>query len=492
MTLADVVRMLPEVKLMNVDVETLQKTIFKIGSDSRQIEQGELFIALKGENFDGNQFLPEVFAKGALAALASSDEVVAREMPVLLVPDTLEAIQLLAQSWRTELATRLAVVTGSNGKTTVKEMIASIFEQAVGTDCALSTKGNFNNEIGLPLTLLRLNGNHRLAVIELGMNHVGETAVLADLARPDIALINNAQREHQEFLKGVQAVAEEHAHVLDALGSSGIAVFPADSEYSALWRDRAGNRPVIDFQLLKTNELIPGGPVVQGFWASQSVLNIAITPKDSTKSMLQVQVQLNILGEHNARNALAATAVALGAGIDIQAIRSGLEKFTPVAGRMQVKGLPNFGELGIVIDDTYNANPDSVRAAVDVLAELDGKRWLVLGDMGEVGDQGPKFHQEVGEYAKNRGIDCLFATGTLTWESVSSFNSTIGPLQANHGDGAWHFEDAESLSLELKSRLQVMKREFQNPAVSILVKGSRFTKMERVVNTLLREESTCC
>lgn len=484
MTFADLTRLLPMAKVLGLKNNVSQE-IKQFVTDSRAINSGEFFVAIKGERFDANQFIGEVANKGALGALVSDAAQVA-DMPTWLVSDTLLAMQGLAKDWRAELSVKVAVVTGSNGKTTVKEMIASIFATAVGEHASISTKGNFNNEIGLPLTLLRLTREHQLAAIELGMNHPGETKFLANIASPDIALINNAQREHQEFMNGVRAVAIEHSNAIDALGENGIAVFPADSDYSSLWRDHAGAREVIDFEF---NPKSTSNAVVTGVWLTSDEIKVAINRKGS--STQEFSVKLNTLGEHNAKNALAATAVALAAGISVEKIKLGLEKFTPVSGRMQSKPLTSYKGPGLLIDDTYNANPDSVLAAIDVLAGLSGVRWLALGDMGEVGANGPEFHKEIGDYARQKGINCLFATGELTKESVTGFNSKSS-IDESDKLGAWHFADSANLTEALLKRIALLEKSEELSELSILVKGSRFTKMERVVNNLLEEKSACC
>ncbi len=485
MTFGDLTRLLPLAKVSALKSDGAQE-IRHFVTDSRSVNPGEFFVAIKGEKFDANQFVGDVAVKGAIGALMS-DATQVVDIPAWLVPDTLVAIQSLAEKWRSELAVKVAVVTGSNGKTTVKEMIASIFAVAVGEQASLSTKGNFNNEIGLPLTLLRLNREHQLAAIELGMNHPGETKFLSAIAKPDIALINNAQREHQEFMHTVEEVAKEHASVIDAVSDKGVAVFPADSEYSAMWRRHAGNKEVIDFAFNADQTL---NPVVSGTWLSANEINISITRAGYESQMFSVK--LNTLGDHNAKNALAATSVALAAGISLEKIKLGLEKFTPVNGRMQSKPLPSYSGTGLLIDDTYNANPDSVIAAIDVLAGLQGVRWMALGDMGEVGLNGPAFHQEIGDYARHKGIDCLFATGELTKESVDSFNGKQVPSELTSVTGAWHFADGANLTAALLKKMSLLENEKPNSPLSILVKGSRFTKMERVVNNLLGEKSACC
>jgi UDP-N-acetylmuramoyl-tripeptide--D-alanyl-D-alanine ligase len=343
-------------------------------------------------------------------------------------------------------------------------MIQSIFEAAVSVDKALATQGNFNNEIGLPLTLLRLDLNHELAVIELGMNHPSETALLANIAKPTIALINNAQREHQEFMETVDAVAKEHALAIEALPENGVAVYPADSEYSAFWKKIAKQRAVIDFAFNQT-------ATVWGEWLNQASGQMVIhTPQGDIKVMLK------IMGDHNACNAVAASAVAIAAGISPAMIQAGLESFQPVNGRMQKHSLNN--DI-TVIDDSYNANPDSVRAAIDVLSNIKTAAWLVLGDMGEVGNQGPEFHREVGHYAGEKGIQKLFALGDLSKEAVLAYQAS-----ATQGNMAQHFADVAELCTELNKSLHARKN---HEEVTLLVKGSRFMRMERVVKALAEE-----
>jgi UDP-N-acetylmuramoyl-tripeptide--D-alanyl-D-alanine ligase len=343
-------------------------------------------------------------------------------------------------------------------------MIQSIFNAAVGETNALATQGNFNNEIGLPLTLLRLNLQHQLAVIELGMNHPGETALLSKIAQANIALINNAQREHQEFMATVEAVAKEHGLAIESLPANGTAVFPADSEYTGYWKKIAGNRTTIDFAL-------NAQATVNGEWLNAGANQLKInTPQGS------INVSLKILGEHNAKNALAATAVAIAAGIPLATIQLGLEQFEPVSGRMQKYQI---NSQTTVIDDSYNANPDSVRAAVDVLSTINMPAWLVLGDMGEVGEQGPEFHREVGSYAGEKGIQKLFATGDLSKEAVMAYKNTPSAKGT-----AVHFSDVQDLCAELKKSLVARN---SNEETTILVKGSRFMRMERVVKALAEE-----
>ena len=474
-TLAQVHAMLPGSHLLNISAKDAERLILsRVETDSRQIDSGELFIALAGERFDAHDFLIDVAKSGAGAALVSDANKCPNNLPAVCVSDTRLGLGNLAKAWRASHAIPLALVTGSNGKTTVKEMIASIFKAAAGEAHTLVTKGNLNNDIGLPLTLLKLRSTDALAVVELGMNHPGETAQLASIAQANIALINNAQREHQEFMQTVAAVAEEHADVIRALPKNGIAVFPADSEFSEVWKIAAESRKVIDFGLTSTQQ--NSGAAVSGHQLSDGCVQINLGEHS-------IEVQLNTLGAHNVRNALAASAVALAAGISSEKIKQGLEAFVPVNGRMQIK----FSDpRWILIDDSYNANPDSVRAAIDALKQSGGIAWLVLGDMGEVGNQGPEFHREVGAYAAGQGVARLFALGEQSTFAVSSFDS----IKNGTASSASHFTNVENLITRLQEDLRTHLT-CSNQHLHILVKGSRFMRMERVVQALLEEAKSC-
>lgn len=431
-------------------------TFNRVCTDTRTVQEGDVFVAIKGERFDAHDFLSELEI-GQVSAVIATHVPDGFELPYVLVNDTRTALQQLAHGWRMQFNVPLAVVTGSNGKTTVKEMIASILHAAHGGDY-LATRGNFNNDIGLPMTLLNLTAGHRAAVIELGMNHPGETAELAPLAAPTVALINNAQREHQEFMQTVQAVAEEHADVLNALPKGGVAVFPADDAHADVWRARAAEREltVSDFSLNEHSGAAFTARYELGLHASTVQL---VTPQG------QCTTQLNIPGVHNVHNALAACAAASAMNVPLEVIAQGLSTFLPAKGRLQTHRL---GDGVTLIDDTYNANPDSVRAAIDVLAGSAGRKILVLGDMGEVGDQGQAFHEEIGAYAKARGIDVFVAAGELMRFAVASF-----------GMGAQHMDDVEAIAAAVVGHMQT------GAAHTILIKGSRFMGMERVVAALL-------
>ena len=476
-TLAQVQAMLPGSTLMNSSgMAAEQIMISRVGTDSRQIEAGELFVALAGERFDAHDFLSDVAKAGVGGVLISQQDKCPADLAAICVPDTRIGLGELAAAWRAKHPIPLALVTGSNGKTTVKEMIASIFKASVGEDCTLVTNGNLNNEIGLPLTLLKLRSTDRLAVVELGMNHPGETAVLAAIAQANIALINNAQREHQEFMATVAAVAEEHSAAIKALPKDGVAVFPADSEFAEVWHKAAAGRKIIDFVLLSGSSSVKAS-------VTGRLLNDGQVQIQTEQGVLQIR--LNTLGSHNVRNALAASAVALAAGVSLEKIKQGLEAFLPVNGRMQAKHIDSNYTL---IDDSYNANPDSVRAAIDALKQSGNSSWLILGDMGEVGNQGPEFHREVGAYAAAQGVNKLFTLGEQCQFAIAGFEAAKKTLSLTTSSS--HFADMDLLIAQLRNELQGHVAH-GNRHLSILVKGSRFMRMERVVQALLEEAKAC-
>ncbi len=421
-------------------------------TDSRRLSQGQMFLALEGESFDGHNYLEQVAAKGACAAVVSHP-VPASELPQFVLGDTRAALTIIGTAWRERFSLPVIAVTGSNGKTTTKEMIASILRAWHGPDSVLWTTGNLNNDLGVPLTVLRLSGAHKAAVVELGMNHPGEIAELARVARPTVALVNNAQREHQEFMHTVEAVAHENGSVIAALPSDGVAVFPADDAYSHLWSQMAGVRRTCLFALDRRADVFAS----QIHYGAQGTSFLLHSPDGDA------QIELGAPGKHNLRNALAAAACALSCGAPLEAVVQGLERFAPVAGRMQPIALPGGRQL---IDDTYNANPDSVRAAIDVLASLSGSTALVLGDMAEVGSDGVAVHGEVGAYAKAQGISHLLTFGPAARHAAQAY-----------GSDAHSFDDVEELVAHLAGL----------GPVNILVKGSRSTRMERVVQGYLKQ-----
>jgi UDP-N-acetylmuramoyl-tripeptide--D-alanyl-D-alanine ligase len=440
----------------------LTQTMIKaVRTDSRSVVEGDLFVALKGETFDGTAFLAQAQTQGAVAVLFEAQDPLKGEylqclkdvsVPAFCVPNARAALGELAAQWRRQFDLELIGVTGSNGKTTVTQMIAAVLK-ADASCPSLSTQGNLNNEIGVPLTLFNLRPEHRRAVVELGMNHPGEIEILTGYAQPTIGLVNNAQREHQEFMATVEAVAIENGDVIRHLPVDGVAVFPAQDMYTELWKKLAGARRFLTFGFVQGDVQAHNMAWINGAWSFQLTTAHAALP-----------CRLNIAGRHNVLNALAAAACALATGMNLSNIVKGLENFEPVKGRSKSSEWEIEGHAFTLVDDTYNANPDSVRAAIDVLAELPAPRLLVLGDMGEVGQQGPEFHQEVGAFAKASGIEALFTLGDLCAHSSQAF------------EGAHHFTDMDNLQLAVLAQISSYN--------SVLVKGSRFMKMERVVDAL--------
>ncbi len=434
--------------------------VARVHTDTRTLERGDLFVALKGERYDANDFLVEAEQRGAVAALCHSgaDRSGLKTLVCVEVPDTKRALGQLAAAWRAQFTLPLIAVTGSNGKTTVTQMVAAILDAYRPNGGALATKGNFNNDIGVPLTLLRLRAQHQVAVVELGMNHPGEISTLAAMAKPTVALVNNAQREHLEFMQTVRAVALENGSVITPMGSEGVVIYPRDDEHAQVWTILAGSRPQVTFAM----DGVPGPDAlvcVQAQWTNGAW-------QVHAKGMGQdLHYRLAIAGRHNVKNSLAAAASALSAGVSAQAVVQGLQAFEPVKGRSKAVVLAVQGREVTLVDDTYNANPDSVHAAIDVLSELPGPRALVLGDMGEVGHQGPQFHAEAGRYAKAKGIEQLFTLGELAHVAAGAF------------EGARHFETVQTLIDALMAELPHLH--------SVVVKGSRFMRMEQVVEAAL-------
>ncbi|MBZ0106969.1 MAG: UDP-N-acetylmuramoyl-tripeptide--D-alanyl-D-alanine ligase [Sulfuricella denitrificans] len=430
-------------------------TFTSVTSDSRAITTGCLFVALRGERFDGHDFVTQAIRQGALTAMV--DQAAAERhaaewqgMPLLVVADTRLVLGQLAAFWRGRQNIRLVAVTGSNGKTTVKEMLAAILREAAGEQAVLATEGNLNNDIGMPLMLLKLREQHRFAVIEMGMNHPGEIEYLTRIARPDVAVINNAGAAHLAGLGSVEEVARAKGEIFSGLASDGLAVINADDAFAALWKKLAGTHAIIEFGLdhpAQVSAACQTGPL-------ESELQLR-TPAS------EFQVKLPLPGLHNVRNALAAAAAATALDIKPEAIAAGLEKFAGVKGRLQRKpGLHG----ATLIDDTYNANPASVKAAIAVLASMPGRKILVLGDMGELGPDADEMHRELGASARQSGVDILLCHGDICRATAAEF-----------GANAWFFERIEELLADLENLLA--------PDVTVLVKGSRFMQMERVVKS---------
>jgi UDP-N-acetylmuramoyl-tripeptide--D-alanyl-D-alanine ligase len=422
------------------DAEFLQ-----VCSDTRSIQSGDLFVALSGEHFDGNQFVAEAVNKGAVAAVVNQPP--ETEVPYLQVEDTRLALGLVARYNRRQFNKPLVALTGSAGKTTTKEMLAAILSEAGST---LSTDANLNNEIGVPQTLLRISQEHQFAVIEMGAARSGDIAYLCQFAEPTIGMVTNAMSAHMEGFGSLENVAKTKGEIFEGVAADGVAIINLDSSFAQQWKEQSGNRKTITFGL--ENEQ-----------ADVRACSMQVVAGQGTRftlccSLGEVDVQLSLLGRHNVGNALAATAAAIAAGASLEQIQRGLNKVKAVAGRLHCLQ----ADAGFtLIDDSYNANPGAVKAAIDVLADCKGQRCLVLGAMAELGDQAADLHREVGAYAKEKAIDQLMAVGEFADQVIAGFGSA----------GA-SFTTVEQL-LSQKNRLE-------NTDV-MLVKGSRSAKMERVV-----------
>jgi len=440
-------------KLIGEDV-----AITSVGIDTRAIKPGQLYIAIKGHNFDGNEFVVQAEEAGAIAAIVHNG--VKSTLPHIVVDDTRLALAELAGTWRRALGARgnekLSVVgiTGSNGKTTVKEMVAAILG-VNGT--VLFTQGNLNNDIGVPLTLLRLNEQHRYAVIEMGANHAGEIAYTSTCAQADVVIITNAGAAHIEGFGSLDGVAKAKGEIIETLQNEGIAVINHDDDYFDAWKSVAGNRRVRSFGLNS------GADVTAKAIKTEIRNNAFVTRFELGTALGAVDIILKLAGQHNVVNALAATTASLALGIGLKQIKQGLESVKPVTGRLQ----PLVSRLGnIVIDDTYNANSASLKAGLDVLANFKGKPWLVLGAFGELGPDSPKMHEEMGVLIKASGVVRLLAVGADSKNTVQAF-----------GIGATFFEKQQDL-------IDVLKQELKGDE-TILIKGSRAQHMENVAAALV-------
>ena len=428
-----------------------------VSTDTRTLGRGALFVALKGERFDGHAFIEQAARQQAAGALVEKSGVDSGSsgLPLLVVEDSRLALGRLAASWRNRFSMPLVALTGSNGKTTVKEMLASILRAASADESVLATRGNLNNDIGVPLTLLELKSGHRYAVIEMGMNHAGEIRYLTRLAAPDVALVNNAAAAHIEFFGSVDGIARAKGEIFEGLKAGGTAVINADDGHAGLWRDLARGRRVVDFGIEHKAEV---SATYRLRWLESEI--VVKTPLGEARAVLKAP------GLHNVRNALAASAAAVALQVPAQAIARGLEHYAGVKGRLQRKAGLNGATL---IDDTYNANPESARAAIAVLAQAPGEKLLVLGDMGELGSSAAEMHAEIGRLAREQGIGRLLALGEHSAHAVRAF-----------GAGAHHFARIEDLLAEAEGALA--------PGVTALIKGSRFMQMERVVKRFERAQ----
>ena len=421
-----------------------------VSIDARQVKAGGLFVALPGSRVDGHDFIAQARTNGAVAAMV--ERLVADPLPQLLVADCQAALGQLGALNRAAFTQPLVAITGSSGKTTVKEMLAAILRQC---GSVLATRGNLNNELGVPLTLLELSHRHQYAVVEMGAGAIGDISYSMALASPDISVLTNAGVAHIGRFGSERAIAQAKGEIFSGLGAAGQAVVNLDSPWLGDWQGIIGSRRTWSFSLsnpaasLHTDNLQLDKRGCAGFRL--------LTPVG------EIDIQLNLLGEHNVSNALAASAAALALGLPLEAIAAGLAGLQPVAGR----GKPFPGHNGaLIIDDSYNANPASVRAAIDVLASLDGHRVLALGDMGELGDTEQQVHRQIGEYARRLGLDGLYATGPLAALAAEAF-----------GQGGHSFDSRSTLGDALKIQL--------NPHTRVLVKGSRSAGMEEVVTALV-------
>lgn len=420
-----------------------------VGIDGRTIEQGELFVAVAGERFDGHDFIEQARSQGAACVMVSRR--VPDAITQILVTDTRLALGRLAAQWRQRCSATVVALTGSNGKTTTKEMIAAILHRRGVT---LSTRGNLNNDLGVPLTLLRLSAEHRYAVIEMGANHAGEIAYLTGLTRPDVALITNAGAAHLEGFGSIEGVGHAKGEIFSGLRPGGVAIINRDDAMAPLWQRLAAGVRTLHFGLGEPAEV--GGQWRAGEYGVQLHLR---TPAGA------VDVRLPVPGQHNVMNALAAAAAAQASGATLDDIRHGLETLQPVAGRLQLR--MGFDDMRI-LDDTYNANPASLQAALEVLITYAGAKWLALGDMAELGVDGANLHERAGRLARTAGVARLFALGELSRGAVASF-----------GAGADHFSDWRALAAAVRA-------EWKGPG-TLLVKGSRSMHMERVIEALTQK-----
>ncbi|MGA7540987.1 MAG: UDP-N-acetylmuramoyl-tripeptide--D-alanyl-D-alanine ligase [Steroidobacteraceae bacterium] len=439
-------------------LEGADRAFAAVSSDSRTLSAGDLFVALRGPRFNGHEFVGVASAAAAAGALVDSPQPVA--LAQIVVADTQAALTRAGHAWRAALTLPVVGVAGSNGKTTAKEMTAAILSRA---GSCLATRGNLNNHIGVPLTLLRLEPSHRFAVIEMGANRAGEVAELVKVARPTVGLITNAGAEHLEGFGSLEGVARAEGEMVSGLAAGATAVLNADDEFMNLWRGTTPAR-VVTFGIASAAD----------FRASDLRTTLAaegfLTRFNLSSPLGRAQIELHLGGRHNVANALGAAAAAAAAGASLEHIVAGLDAVRPVPGRLQLKQ----AACGAwIIDDSYNANPSSVRAAIEVLASVEGRRWLVLGDMAELGEFAADAHAQVGAFAREQGIERLLATGSLAALAVERF-----------GCGGQWFPDAEALTRELLRAL-MPNSETGMSSVRLLVKGSRVNRLERVVAALV-------
>jgi len=440
---------LTQARLVGADVE-----FTSVSTDSRTIEAGALFVALQGPNFDGHEYLSTALARGAVAALVERE--CAAAVPQIVVPNSLQALSEFARAWRRQFAFPVIGVTGSNGKTTTKEMLGSILKQR---GACLVTRGNLNNHIGVPLTLLTLNATHRAAVIEMGANHLNEIAQLAALAEPQIGIVTNAGAAHLEGFGGLDGVAQGKGELFLALPRSGKAIINADDTYANHWRTQCAAQTIFTFGIDQPADFTARNVIARNTHDDFETQFELHTPMGTTA------ITLHLAGPHNLRNALGAAAAAYAAGATLADIQAGLNDMRPVGGRLQPKPAIHGASL---IDDSYNANPNSVKAGLDALQSLGGRRWLIFGEMRELGPNAPQLHTEAGVYARNSGVERLLAVGEHAKHTVAAF-----------GAGADWFASLDELIVAVQAGIE--------PGITILIKGSRGNRLERAAAALAAE-----
>lgn len=438
-------------KILSAQQQGANISLSSFSTDTRTLQAGDLFIALKGPKFNANEFVMEAEKKGAGAAIVS--EAVACQIPILIVEDTRLALGQIAAYYRQQFNIPVIGLTGSCGKTTTKAMLANILQNC---GPALATEGTLNNDIGVPLTLLRLRPEHEYAVIEMGANHLGEIAYVTNITKPTVAFITNAAPAHLEGFGNLEGVARGKGEIFQGLADTGTALINADDHYADFWKQLIGQRKMIQFGRMNAADVT--AKAVQ-FDINGYAHFVLVTPSG------EVSIQLQMLGEHNIMNALAAAAAALAVNAPLSAIKTGLETIQPVKKRLAI--YPG-KEGAIIIDDSYNANPLSVSAAIQLLAKKSGERILALGDMRELGPNAANYHQEIGAEAKRLGIDRLYAYGDLSEHTVKAF-----------GKKGFHFNNQAALIDALQTQLK--------PGVTVLVKGSLSTRMSNVVAALVKE-----
>jgi len=416
-------------------------------TDTRALKPKQLFVALRGDNFDGHEFLRKAASLGAAGALVDKAHDI--DLPQVVIDDTLLGLQRGAAVWRARFNMPVVGVTGSNGKTTVKELIAAVLGQ---NHKVLATRGNLNNHIGVPLTLLQITPEHDFAVIEMGASHAGEIALLNRLARPAVAVINNAAGAHLEGFGSPEGVARAKGELFADLAADGTAIINADDEYAPLWSELAGDRRQLRFGLHVGADVSARAIESDG----SSTRFRLLTPEG------EAAVELPLTGRHNVMNALAAAAVVHALGLPTPDIAYGLAQVKPVSGRLQIR---NAAIGARIVDDSYNANPASLAAALETLTHYSGESWLVLGDMGELGENAEAAHAQAGLAARQAGVTRLYAVGPLSASAVTSF-----------GEGGRHYAKQADLIEDLKAELI--------PGITVLIKGSRTARMERVAAAL--------